>query len=153
VILNAAPAADLPEDAAHFIDVLIVNELEAAFLAGRAGCDGDARDAGRLAQAVAGRWSRCCVLTLGSRGARAVTPACCWIADALPVTPVDTTGAGDTFCGVLAGALDEGQGMDDALRRASVAGALSCLKAGAQAGMPTRQEIGVHLDRLSVRQG
>jgi len=150
VILNLAPAADLPEDAARFIDILMVNEVEAAFLAGRTAEVGDPEG---LARAIAGRWSPCCVLTLGGKGALAVSPDGCWITEALPITPVDTTGAGDTFCGVLAGALDDGKGMAEALRRAGVAGALSCLKAGAQAGMPTRQEIDAHLDRLVVHEG
>lgn len=149
VVLNLAPAAELPDDAARFVDVLVVNEVEAEFLAGYTGKAGDPEG---LAHAIAGRWSPCCVLTLGGKGALAVSPDGCWIAEALPITPVDTTGAGDTFCGVLAGALDDGKGMAEALRRASVAGALSCLKAGARAGMPTRQEIDAHQDRLIVRE-
>ena len=57
------------------------------------------------------------------------------------MTPVDTTGAGDTFCGVLAACLDEGADLETAMRMAAVAGSLACTKEGAQPSFPTRAEI------------
>ena len=60
---------------------------------------------------------------------------------ALKVTPVDTTGAGDTFAGVLAAFLDEGRSLRDAMAHAAIAGSLACTKHGAQPSFPTRAEI------------
>ena len=57
------------------------------------------------------------------------------------MTPVDTTGAGDTFCGVLAAWLDEGASFRTALARAAVAGSLAVTREGAQPSFPTRAEI------------
>ena len=54
----------------------------------------------------------------------------------LKIEPVDTVGAGDTFCGYLAASLDAGLAFKDALRRAAVAGSLACLKPGAQPSIP-----------------
>ena len=60
---------------------------------------------------------------------------------ALQVTPVDTTGAGDTFCGVLAAYLDEGADLRTAMAKAAVAGSLATTRAGAQPSFPVRSEI------------
>jgi ribokinase len=57
------------------------------------------------------------------------------------VMPVDTTAAGDTFCGVLVASLGQGLPLQEALRRANAAGALTCLKPGAQSSIPSRAEI------------
>ncbi|HEY5757962.1 MAG TPA: PfkB family carbohydrate kinase, partial [Steroidobacter sp.] len=61
--------------------------------------------------------------------------------DAFAVMPVDTTAAGDTFCGVLVAALDRGMSMAQALRWANAAGALACTKHGAQSSIPTHAEL------------
>lgn len=60
---------------------------------------------------------------------------------AFELVPVDTTGAGDTFCGVLVAALSQGCGWPEALRTASAAGALACTRLGAQSSIPTRAEV------------
>ncbi|NBT55704.1 MAG: ribokinase, partial [Betaproteobacteria bacterium] len=57
------------------------------------------------------------------------------------VTPVDTTGAGDTFCGTLVAALSRGLMLAEALRQASAAAALACTKMGAQSSIPTAAEV------------
>jgi ribokinase len=81
-----------------------------------------------------------CIVTAGAKGAFAVSPDGTQIhAAARPVTPVDTTGAGDTFVGVLACGLAEGRELSDAMHRACVAASLSCQTPGAQAGMPSRR--------------
>jgi ribokinase len=58
-----------------------------------------------------------------------------------PIDPIDTTAAGDAFTACLAVSLAEGMAMPDAIRRANAAGALACLKLGAQPSMPTREEV------------
>jgi ribokinase len=121
----------LPLDPALFaeIDLVVANRGEAATL-------------GAEPAAVARRPRQGLVVTQGAEGAAA------WLADggrlnvpALPIRPVDTTGAGDTFVGVLAAALDEGRPLAMALRRASAAAGLSCLGRGAQAAMPDQGAI------------
>jgi ribokinase len=67
---------------------------------------------------------------------------------ALPIEPLDTTGAGDTFVGVLAAALDLGSGLEVALRRASAAAGLACLARGAQTAMPDSAMIAAAVSRL-----
>uniref|UniRef100_UPI002898773B PfkB family carbohydrate kinase n=1 Tax=Tianweitania sp. TaxID=2021634 RepID=UPI002898773B len=74
-------------------------------------------------------------------GALAVAPELEIRVPALSIKPVDTVGAGDTFCGALAAGLHAGLTMEDALKRAAVAGALACLKPGAQPSIPTQAEI------------
>jgi ribokinase len=66
----------------------------------------------------------------------------------LSITPVDTTGAGDAFVGVLAAGLDQGHELTAALARASVAAGLACTKVGAQTSQPTAAEIEARLGEL-----
>ena len=83
-----------------------------------------------------------CVVTAGARGAVAARPDGTRIAAAAePIRPVDTTGAGDTFVGILAAALDEGRAWPAALARACRGASLACLAPGAQAGMPTADRL------------
>jgi ribokinase len=139
VILSVAPYTALPaEDVAAF-DMLIVNEHEAADLAVHLGVFAKGADA--TASALARRLGRTVIATLGADGAVAATAKGLIRVPALPVTPVDTTGAGDTFCGVLAAYLDRGAGMADAMRMAAIAGSLACTTEGAQPSFPMRAEI------------
>lgn len=123
--VNLAPALPVPDNVLRLSDLLIVNEIEAAFY-------GDALHTGEGLVAV----------TLGGAGAvlyragREVARA-----RAFKVDVVDTTGAGDTFCGALVLALAEKQGEAAALRFASAAAALAVTRAGAQSSLPWRPEV------------
>lgn len=142
-ILNLAPAGDVPDEVLGDLDLLIVNELEAAALARR---EGEPRE---LATALSERHGLTCVLTLGAKGAIAVGPGGMALkASPLRVEPVDTTGAGDTFSGVLAAWLDRGADLAGALAAASVAAALACERVGAQTAQPTRAMIEARLPEL-----
>lgn len=132
VVLNAAPARTLPAGLLADVDVLVVNEGELATLAGAAGTI--AEQLARLPVATV-------VVTLGARGCCAREPSGWHLQPAFPVVPVDTTGAGDTFCGVLAAALGRGDALASALRAASAASAIACTRSGAQASVPTRDEV------------
>ena len=132
VVLNAAPATTLPEELLRCVDTLIVNEGELAMLAGP---DGDI-DARMQSLGV-----ECVVVTLGSRGCRAWRGGDSLSQPGFAVEAVDTTGAGDTFCGTLVAALSRGEAFASALRRATAASALACTKMGAQAGMPSFDEV------------
>ena len=81
------------------------------------------------------------VLTLGERGALLLTAEISEVIPALPVDVVDTTGAGDAFCGALATALASGQSLHEAVRFANVAGAAAVTTLGATPSMPTREQL------------
>ncbi len=141
-ILNLAPAGVVPGRGLEALDVLLVNQIEAEMAAGAPG------DPEGLARALALRHGLVCVVTLGAQGALAIGPAAGYRVQALPVEPVDTTGAGDAFAGVLAAALDRGLTLPEALRRASVAAGLACTRLGAQTSQPDAAQIDAHLGEL-----
>lgn len=123
-LLNLAPA--LPFDFAILseIDLLVANEREAAML-------------GSDPMGLAGQLRHGLIVTRGAAGAIAFLAAGRRLeVPALPVDVVDTTGAGDTFVGALAAALDLGASLEHALRRASTAAGLACLGRGAQPAIP-----------------
>ncbi|WP_308491899.1 ribokinase [Microbacterium terrisoli] len=134
VILNAAPALDLPTDILAKIDFLIVNEPEATALSR----EGDAITAGeRLARAVG-----TVLVTLGARGGRLHRRgAAPQSFPALTVTPADTTGAGDTVCGVFAAAIAQGWQPSEAFRVALVAGSIATTTRGNAPSIPDRSRI------------
>jgi len=142
-ILNLAPAGEVPGRVLDALDLLVVNEIEAAMAAGARG------DPVVLARDLALRHGLTCVVTLGSRGALAMGPDGGYRVEALAVEAVDSTGAGDAFTGVLAAALDQGISLPDALRRASVAAGLACTRIGAQTSQPTVAAIEAALAQLA----
>ena len=132
VVLNAAPAQPLPAELLDAVDLLIVNEGELAALVPHAGSL-----IVNLAQLAVG----CVVVTLGQRGSLARLGNTFFVQTAFAVEAVDTTGAGDTFCGVLAAALDQGQSITQAMRQASAAAALACTRPGAQSSIPSTADV------------
>ncbi len=120
------------------IDVLIVNEHEAADLAAGLGRSGDYAD---LAAHLAERHAISTVVTLGADGAFGWDGGVSHRAPARPVVVVDTTAAGDTFAGAFAAALEAGMTFADALSRGVVAGSLAVTRHGAQPSIPTTAEI------------
>ena len=119
------------------IDILVANEGEAASL----GADPPAV-AQRLRQALVVTRGAAGSIAFLADGSRIETPA-------LAVDPVDTTGAGDTFVGVLAAALDHRLPLADALRQSSAAAGLACLGRGAQTAMPDKAAIAAAVRSLS----
>ena len=147
IVLNAAPAGAVPEAALKQLDLLVVNEIEAETLCREAGpVLSDPEAAGRH---LAESFGLNAVVTLGGDGARAFGPQGAWSVDALEITPVDTTGAGDAFVGVLAASLNRGDELRDALRRASVGAGLACLAEGAQTSLPDGGKIDRRLGDLA----
>ena len=101
----------------------------------------DDDDPAALARALAAKTHRGCVVTLGEQGLVAHIDGHTYVQPALPTTVVDTTGAGDAFCGVFTAALAEGHQVETALRWGQAAGALAAAKAGAQPSMPMADDI------------
>ncbi len=130
-VLNTAPFLDDTATLAGMADIVVANETEFALLSGRPIEELDAAMANWVKET-----GRTIVVTLGPDGARAQTPDASYAVPAHKVTPVDTVGAGDTFCGYFAAALDAGLPFETALRRAAVAGSLACLNPGAQPAIP-----------------
>jgi ribokinase len=139
-ILSLAPYAALPPEDMTAFDMIVVNEHEAADLARHLAIASGTPE--ETVTALAAKLGRTVIATLGPEGAVAASgPDGIVRVPALKVTPVDTTGAGDTFCGALAAWLDEGASLRTAMARAAVAGSLACTKDGAQPSFPTRAEI------------
>jgi ribokinase len=137
VVLNPAPVRDLPEDLLTEVDVLVPNRVELAQLAGGA-------EPGTVAEAtrLAGRLpARAVVVTLGADGCLVIVGGDTVHVPAVPVRAVDTTAAGDAFCGGLADALAGGATLEDAARRAVRVAAAACLRPGAQASLPTPGDL------------
>jgi ribokinase len=134
-VLNLAPALPLEPELLADIDLLVANEGEAASF-------GDP-------QGTATRLRRALIVTEGAAGATAYLSDGPRIrASALAIEPVDTTGAGDAFVGVLAAGLDRGLALGPALHRASAAAGLACLTRGAQPAMPDQAAIDAAVARL-----
>ena len=138
VVLNLAPAADLPSDALRAAHLLVANEHEAAWLGARLGCGATAEN---LRRALGGGTG--VAVTRGRAGAEASVAGAAGVVavDAFPAQAVDTTGAGDCWCGVLAAALDTGAPLQAAMRRAAAAAAIACTRPGAATAMPGSAEI------------
>lgn len=133
-IVNTAPSAGFAAEMRDLADIVIANEHEIADVAGRI----DTPEALAVDLAKTGKTI---VLTLGAEGALAAKGGQVWRAPASKVNVVDTTGAGDTFCGAFAAALDEGKDIGSALAFAAAAGSLACTGLGAQSATPDRAAI------------
>ena len=133
-MLNLAPAAALPEETLRSVDVLVVNETEAAWLAEHIGCE---QEAAALRDRLGGV---AVVLTQGDKGASIASREAVWHEPAVEITAIDTTAAGDCFVGVLAHRLDQGDRLAAAVHRANVAAALCCTRHGSQGSIPTHAE-------------
>ncbi|MBT0571027.1 ribokinase [Curvibacter sp. CHRR-16] len=132
VVLNAAPAQSLPSALLELVDILVVNEGELAAVA---------QHQGSIAECLQRLHVPTVVVTLGGRGCCARMGDQFVVQSAFPIKPVDTTGAGDTFCGTLVASLSQGLDMAQALLNASAAGALACTVAGAQSSIPTQAQV------------
>ena len=135
VILNPAPACHLPEELFGYISLITPNQTESALLSGVE----DNLDAAveRLMQLGV----KDVVVTLGSKGSLVISEGAKTLVPSLKVKAVDTTAAGDTFCGALCVALSEGCSLVDAAGFATKASALTVQKMGAQDSIPFRSDI------------
>lgn len=137
-VLNPAPARALPSALLEKVQILTPNETEAALLSGRA-------SGGQIPELYAAV-KRCLphgnvILTCGSQGAYFESAGELKHVPAHRVEAVDTTAAGDCFNAAVAVALGEGKGLEDAVRFASRAAAISVTRFGAQPSLPVREEV------------
>ena len=141
-IFNPAPAATIPESFFRFVRILIVNEVEAVQLTGKADL---CAAVGKLLQFPCEET----IVTLGEAGCLFLKGDIRYI-PAVPVKAVDSTAAGDTFIGVVGGMLACGCAAEEALSYAVVASALAVTKTGAQCSIPTKEEVNRFMERLQT---
>lgn len=144
-VLNVAPAREVPQTALQSVDYLIVNEIEAQTVLGKAG-----KTPAETVLALSEKTGGACLMTLGKKGVAAAKGGQVFSIVSLPVKPVDTTGAGDAFVGIFAAMIDAGLPFADAVRRACCGAALTCLKTGAQEAQPTLREIEARLKEIET---
>lgn len=143
VMLNAAPAAAIPEAVLRMLDYLLVNEVELAQVAAFAGLSavGAGENPDALAHGLAVKSGTTVVATFGAEGLICSDGRRQQRLAAQKITPLDTTAAGDTFLGVFAACLERGLALAECLKLANRAAALACLKPGAQKSQPRWAEI------------
>lgn len=139
IILNPAPARELDEDVLGSLEYLVLNETEAEIIAGQKVTD-DNMEA--VCRAIKDMGPEHIILTLGSRGSYVFDKKVQQYVESFTVKAVDSTAAGDTFCGAFAvSILTRDQDIITAVRFANAAGALSVTRQGAQTSIPEVKEI------------
>lgn len=138
VMLNVAPARRIDAGLMNLIDILVVNETEAEIISGE-----KINDIGEEAMVdkLLALGAKTVVLTLGKKGCFLKNEHEFYMAPAFHVKALDTTAAGDTFCGALAAGLSRGYSWKEALKFATAAAAICVTRMGAQPSIPTEKEI------------
>lgn len=139
VILNPAPARELPEEIYACIDLITPNQTETATMTGMT--INNEQEAAAAAEALRAKGVGNILMTMGSKGSMCFTAEESFFTPSQKVKAVDTTAAGDTFCGALAVALAEGKSLKEAAAFATKASALTVQKRGAQESIPYRKDI------------
>jgi len=146
VILNPAPAppsGSLPVELLANVDILLPNETEAEILTGIKPHDDESTEA--CAVKLLSLGPKAVIITLGERGAIMVRQSAAGLeklhVDSFPVKVLDSTAAGDAFCGALATKLARGASMEDAIRYGCAGGALACTKTGAEPSLPKAADL------------
>ena len=141
IVFNPSPwRRDFPWGT-HGIGYVIVNELEAENLLGFCPARATGAAAREVHQALPRLKIGTLIITRGARPTLCFSAALTVAVPTRPVTPIDTVGAGDAFAGAFTAALAQDQPVDEAIRWANCAGALSTLKLGAQEALPTRAQV------------
>jgi len=130
VLLNPAPAVDLSKSMIEKASYITPNEHELKIILGKDSTEEEIK-----------KYPNKLIVTLGSKGVKYFDGTEIKLIPSYKAEVVDTTGAGDTFCGALAAALVRGDGLEDAIRFANRAAAYSVTKLGAQSGMPTLDQL------------
>ncbi len=156
VLLNPAPAHEMPDELLALADFIIPNETELSLLAGKTPAPSagktvnDVRSAEAAARSLVRREAQIVIVTLGANGALIVNKGSAKHIPSFKVNVVDTTAAGDAFISGFAVAWLGGQSLEDAVQYASACGALAVTKFGAQPSLPTANEVSKF---MSLREG
>ncbi|PZM11552.1 ribokinase [Rhizobium tubonense] len=133
-VFNPAPLWWDAKSLLPFCDIVVTNRGEAASITGMS-------DPTEGSSALCTLGAKVSIITLGADGCVVHQEGKTRHFAADPVEAVDTTGCGDTFCGVLAALLAQGQTLDDAIIRAQTAAAITATRRGAFAALPSRSEL------------
>lgn len=144
VLFNVAPAREVDPALLNMIDILVVNETEIEILTGRS-IASDGEEA--VMNALLEMGPETVILTLGRNGSLVKNSEISRHVPAFQVETVDSTAAGDTFCGALVARLTSGSDLIDAVKFATAASALCVTKMGAQPSIPTEQEVETFLTK------
>lgn len=141
VVLNPAPAQYLSDELLSNVSILIPNRTEAEIITGIRVRDWES--AKKAADAISSKGIKIVIITLGGDGVLLKEDEQYYEIYADRVKPVDTTAAGDTFCGALCVAISEGKEMVEAVRFANRCAGITVTRMGAQSSIPHRYEIGL----------
>ena len=143
-MLNPAPIAFGYNGLWTNVDIAVVNEVESGILT-------DLADPGAAAQALRRAGASIVITTLGAEGAHVVSPEREFVVPAPHVAAIDTTGAGNVFCGVLAAALEAQLALEPAVRWAVTAASLSVTRRGTASAFPSADELAkLHAQSLAA---
>lgn len=147
LMLNPAPARILNTELLQCIDYLVLNELEANMVSGLS-IEKDGLET--VARKLYGMGSKMIIITLGKKGSYIYSEKHRELVHSYNVNTIDTTAAGDTFCGVLAVGISSEKEITEAIRFASAAAAISVTKLGAQDSIPYRDDIQLFMSSKSI---
>lgn len=138
VLLNVAPAREVDTSLLRMVDILVVNETEIEKISGMS-IETDGEET--IMDAIIAMGASTVILTLGRNGCLVRSDSVMQHIPAFVVDAVDTTAAGDTFCGALVAQLSKGRALPDALKFATAASAICVTRMGAQPSIPTEDEV------------
>ena len=139
VVLNAAPAIELPEECLSKVDILVVNEVEAEFY-----CHEkiDSVEKAKIEiKKMAEKYNNNIIFTLGKDGAVAYENGTIEFIPAMKVDAIETTGAGDSYIGAVNHSIIEGKSLIEACKFATKCSAITVCRMGAQPSMPTLEDV------------
>lgn len=139
VVLNAAPAIELPEGCLSKVDILVVNEVEAEFY-----CHekiDSVEKAKTEIKKMAEKYNNNVIFTLGKDGAVAYENGTIEFIPAMKVDAIETTGAGDSYIGAVSHSIIEGKSLIEACKFATKCSAITVCRMGAQPSMPTLEDV------------
>ena len=139
VVLNPAPACDLPEEIYQYLSLIIPNQTEIALMTGIEA--NDEEGAAKAVKALQSKGTKDVIVTMGSKGSMVYHEGQATFVPSKKVNAVDTTAAGDTYCGGLCVALSEGKNIIEAAQFATASSALTVQKRGAQDSIPYRKDV------------
>ncbi len=139
VVLNAAPAIELPEECLSKVDILVVNEVEAEFY-----CHekiDSVEKAKTEIKKMAEKYNNNVIFTLGKDGAVAYENGTIEFIPAMKVDAIETTGAGDSYIGAVSHSIIEGKSLIESCKFATKCSAITVCRMGAQPSMPTLEDV------------
>ncbi|NEP51873.1 MAG: ribokinase [Moorea sp. SIO3C2] len=149
VILDPAPAQELPEELYGMVDIMTPNQLEASVLVDFP--VDTIESAKNASEVLLQRGVDTVIVTLGEQGVFCATGSESFFVPAFSVEAVDTVAAGDAFNGAMAVAIAQGLPLRQAVVWGAAAGALAVTKAGAQPSLPDKETFNAFLTELGIR--